>query len=209
MRLVAAVLLLTLVVLVAYGTALARKPDATEMSNSDKVVEINNPNPVLAGDLVAGFKMTASYILRDSSDGQSEDMVCEKWHKESSLGPTHGTFIKITVYLARSQAEAFEVARAVYGARKQEPKLKTIDTPRIGSYSGQTIGDFCWAYRWSPSDPSGTNRPPKNQASSVVVVAANTVFDVNVSSKNLVEDQFTEAIAKVVVTRLTDWPRPR
>lgn len=176
------------------------------MADEADLVEIPNPAALLSGELVSGFELQDSYILREGS----ADIVCEGWVRPSSVDPRRGTHVRVTLYPVGTQQEAFDLAVVVYYAQPATPtKFVAINSPRVGSYSGRPLGDFCWSYRWTPEDQMGTGpRPARNRDSDVVVVTANNLFCVQVSSLELVEDAFTEALAEFIVTRLKTWPRP-
>lgn len=183
------------------ATAWARK-DPPESPTGDEPIEIRNPDPILSGDLVAGYKLLASYVVRDPAE--TGDFLVERWMRDSPR-----SWLKLVLYPTKTQQEAFDVAGLVYHARRQDVWPKGIDTPHVGSYSGQPIGDFCWNYRWTDGDPYGRNRAARNKNSSLVVVSGNNVFDVDMSAPDLMEDAVTEALAKHVVERLKTWQRPK
>ena len=161
-----------------------------------KLVEFSNPNPILTQGIVPGFKLESSVVFRNTNS-QPKDYVSETWTKGSATTPY---FIYVTLHPLSNQTEALAVAKADYYATTEKNQIVALGKPTPGSYSGQPIGDFCWAYTVAA--------PQNGTSSSVVVINGNYLFDLLITGPSGVDNSFTEATAKAIVDRLKDWRRP-
>jgi len=155
-----------------------------------------NLNPVITPELVPGFSLQFSDL--------SSEFVSESWVKEFD-GGRNPTFINLRLHLLKNQTECLSRAKDLYRATANN-QFRGVDSPTSGSYSGQSIGDYCWAYTRSMlPHPRGSI----NGSSVVIVVKGNNLFTLMVTCVDGgVHDSFTEGLAKAVVERLNVWPRP-
>ena len=120
--------------------------------------------------------------------------VTESWAASGSR------FVYIKLYALRSGEEALKWARGVYCATTQERVLVGLQSPTLGSFSGQPIGEVCWVSGFRP-------RARFNEVSNLVVVQGGDLFSVMLVGEQ-VEDAQTESLALFLVERLKVWPRP-
>lgn len=170
-----------------------------------------NPSPLLSPDLAPGFTMQDSIVSKGLRAGKPPEFsVSEVWVRPALAGSSTATFIKIQLYPTKNQKQALKAAEAVYRATNDpDQALNSIGKPNPGSFSGKSIGDYCWAYVVSFGGP----RKALNKTSSLVVVNSKDCFKIQVTgsgdSGQGVEDKQTEKLAKELVRRLKDWPRPQ
>lgn len=170
-----------------------------------------NTNPLLSADQIPGFRMKFSTISRGTrANRPPEYSVHESWVKPAPAGSTKATFINVQLHLTKNEKQALKAAKAIYHATNDPDQyLNAIGKPNPGSFTGERIGDFCWAYVVSIT---GKPHGPINDTSSLVVLKNGDVFKLQVTgagdSGQGVEDRKTEKLAKQLVRRLKDWPRP-
>lgn len=170
-----------------------------------------NPNPLLSSELVPGFTMQSSRVSKGLRAGKPPEFsVSEEWARPPLAGSSKSTFIRIQLYPTKNKQQALKAAGAVYRATNDpDQSLRSIGKPNPGSFSGAPIGDWCWAFVIGFDGP----RKALNDSSSLVVVNNKDCFKIQVTgsgdSGQGVEDKQTEKLAKELIRRLKDWPRPQ
>ena len=158
-----------------------------------------NPQAVLNSTVVP-----TDFVMKESSytnlDGTKGLLVTERWVAKPLPGFTQSRFINVKLYALKNRTEALQWAKGVHGASTERNQIKALGKADPGSYSGQTIGENCWAY--------GLPRPPVSNTSTLVVVQGRDMFSVQQVGER-VEDSLTERIALFLVERLKQWPRPQ
>jgi len=143
--------------------------------------EVPNPHPLISPAQVPGFKMKSSTFYRGlRKKHRPEYSLFETWTTTPPPGSKRATFLEVKLYLAKNRAKAVKAAKAVFGAETgRNQNLKVIGRPNPGSYSGESIGDLCWA--WGANVP-GRPRQPLNGSSSLVVVKDGDLLSVSLSA---------------------------
>jgi len=173
---------------------------------------VPNPHPLISPDQVPGFTMDYSTFNRGlRKKHRPEYSLFEQWTTPTLPNTKRATFLNVKLYLTKNRAQAVKAAKAVFGAETgRNQNLKVIGRPNPGSYSGESIGDVCWA--WGANVP-GRPRQSLNRSSSLVVVKDGDLLSVRLSGPlelgGGVEDRQTEALARALIERLRDWPRPQ
>lgn len=175
------------------------------------VGEIPNPNPLLNQGLIPGFRLKESSLAKGSK-GPWLDILRESWIKDPSSGASDLSWIKIDLHPRQNRVQAMKCAEDCYGADTDANQTPGLGIPFPGSYSGQSIGDYCWAYVYSLLRIKGEPRPALNESGALVVVSDRYCFSISVTgpgdSNQGFEDAFLERLAKSVVERLKTWQPP-
>ncbi|MHC9545005.1 MAG: hypothetical protein AB9903_36280 [Vulcanimicrobiota bacterium] len=97
-----------------------------------------NSKPILSKELMPGFKLESSEIHQDKKT--KEIIIAEYWYS------TDGTVVRIDLYQCKSHKGALATAENIFYATMDDNQEPGGGKPKLGSWSGQTIGDVCWAY---------------------------------------------------------------
>lgn len=173
---------------------------------------IDNPNPLFLPEQLPGFSMQESRIERNFYSNGSKDMIHEIWVKPATDAALDPIFVKLTLYLEKNRNKAIKTASGVYLATLEPNQAPMIGKPFPGSYSGESIGDYCWHPK-AGFKIAGTNTPIAPVSSSLVVVEKDNCFRLlltgPVDGGPGGRDRDAERLAKKIVHRLKTWTRPQ
>jgi hypothetical protein len=196
-RFLAILFLSLLLIVLGIRMAVSQNPNTSEppvmqsQSNFDgsNIGQTTNTPPLW--NAPAGYTLVSSTSFQ--FPGNPYPMIVEKWY--SSSGSTNVNF---TLYRTASYANAVSLAADTYLATPSPASSASpqpVGIPTLGSYSGQPIGDLCWAYTVS-LEPQSTFFDSRG----LVVIQDSNLFLVNVSDRQAgVNVPFIESIAQTVV----------
>jgi len=172
--------------------------------------EFPNPRPFLSPEQVPGYALSVNQVNRGFYRNKPpQDSFYEHWVKPTP-GSKYATFIKITLYATKNREKALKAARVLFHATndKKQP-LNAIGKPNPGSFTGQPIGDDCWAY------VVGMRTQPKGHIDtsfSLVIIKGRYLFKLQVTGPGETgagtEDRAVEDLAKAIVEKLKTWQPP-
>ena len=158
-----------------------------------------NPHHLLTPADVPGFEL-------DRADSvPSLGIVHEFWSKPAPDGSKRAGFVNLALFPLKNRAAALALADELYYATPNKEQARSIGRPTPGSYSGQPVGDFCWAYTVGFKK----SVPGQKRSGTLVVVQGDYLFKLQVvGGTEYVDPLFIEKTAKTVASRLKNWPRP-
>lgn len=170
--------------------------------------ETGNPFPLLSPEQIPGFQLKEAR-LEWLLDGPSR-YLDESWTKKAlpNYDSVGHNFVVLRVVLEQSHEAAIQGARQAFHAKIEDDQTPAIGKPIPGSYSGQSIGDYCWVN----TGKEGKSRAFFNLSASVVVVTGNASFQIRVSGPGDTgeghPDSLVESLAQAIVERLRTWQLP-
>lgn len=176
------------------------EPRGKKMANEKDDDKRCNPNssPLLAPGDVPGYHLSKY----DSEPARGR--IIEIWDKPAPDGSNRMGEIAITVMPLKSSSAAFAMAERLFYATTDKHQRKMLAKPTPGSFSGQPVGDYCWAYTVGITKP----KPPRT-CGTLIVVQGNYLFRLQVAGGlELVDTLFVEKTAQALAKRLKRGPRP-
>jgi len=161
--------------------------------DEDETVLIPNRKPILTRELMPGFALNHSDIHKDKKT--RDIIICEYWHSED------GTLIKFDLYPCKNHKDALDAAKKLFYATTDENQRPVLGKPVPGSFSGQTVGDFCWIYTsWGLPMMKIEDDPSRG----LVFIKGKSLVYLRITNtrKNSVPVDFAEDIAKKIVSRI-------
>lgn len=192
-------------------SVVAQSDEEGEVQRNETIV---NTNPLFLQEQLPGFSMKESIIERSfRANGSSKDTIYEVWIKPAPDAASGPTSVKLALHLEKNRNKALKIASGVYDATLEPNQAPLIGKPFPSSYSGDSIGDYCWCYK-AAFKRAGTNLPmnPIKISSSLIVVEKDNCFSLLLTGSGDgqgIEDRETERLAKKLVHRLKTWARPQ
>jgi|GEM_PF-2809921 len=156
-----------------------------------------NPKPILSKELMPGFKLESSEIIQDKKT--KEIIIAEYWYS------TDGIVVRIDLYQCKSHKGALATAENIFYATMDDNQEPGGGKPKLGSWSGQTIGDVCWAYIAVrlPEEPP-EERLKNDPSRGLVFIKGKSLVYLLVTNNvtKSVSVDFVEDVAKKIVSRI-------
>ena len=141
-------------VVIAASTALPQEayadgPGAVSDMQYPSVQLLPNPKPLMPPGTLPGFHLVSS-LIHVSSD-PILNVITEQWQSDQPADVARNIYIniKLELYSRASYRKALKAAKLYYLATTEPNQTPSFGKPVPGSYSGQPIGDICWAYSYS------------------------------------------------------------
>lgn len=177
-----------------------------DSEDDGELVTEPNSSPILTANLLPGFTLREAEVTRGK--GPWRDTIWEMWTKPSPTA-NRPTFIKVSLYPKASRSQALKKAQKAFRVPMDSDQQPAFQRPTWGSFSGQSVGDYCWAYTVAITREV---HGPINDSSTLIVVFKGYLFRVQLcgpgDSGLGVDDAFNEQIAKAIVYRLQTWTPP-